>query len=93
MSTIEECKATKYPDIYHLRVPAGTFDPDGNGTVLVPVSAKIAIDLLHAGGAVDWATSTIKEEKIEFFRSVIEQHGDGLDEKQISALRELKRNM
>jgi hypothetical protein len=57
---------------------------------LVPVSAKIVIDVLHAGGAVDWATSTVKEGKVEFFRSVIEKHGDGLNEQQISALRQLK---
>ena len=92
MPTIEECKTTKDPDVYHLRVPAETSDPDGlNETALVPVSAKIAIDILDAGGAVDWATSTIKEGKVEFFRSVVEKHGDGLNEKQISALRQLRK--
>lgn len=70
------------PDVYHIKA-----SPEA---IAIPLSRKIAVDILYVAGAVDWKTQEVKDGKLDFFKAVVEKHGNGLSARQVEVLHKLR---
>lgn len=71
---------TQNADIYNLARP---------GELRKPYSVTV-VDLLHQADTIDWSTHTFKGDQLSVVDEITAQHGDGLNQEQLSALFELK---
>jgi hypothetical protein len=71
---------TQDADIYYLARP---------GELRKPYSVTV-VDLLHQADTIDWSTHTFKGDQLSVVEEITVQHGDGLNQEQLSALLDLK---